>query len=332
MKNQQRVVDSNFDRLQARNGTSAKNQSQMVKLLPQLSLSGKKGPDEAQILAKMEKRAQALAELQTTLSKATLSVSKLYVAEKPQQLKKLTAALKTVKTILENKPPLGVSKALKACVNELTSLREGVYLGTATDKKTLSIIACQDATKVVASLIESNAKSIERAKTEALGSEEADEQMYDEALKVLQQTQKESHNLNKIKEHGWAVARVPVIPIAKFNLSVEKLRTLGFKADSVGGYPVIHNQLVIGISKNMLDIKESQKGKSTDPAKFRAVADQLRKELSKHQKVKLHFVDERAYGATGGAWFWVMPEQQLNLLASAFPGKRIVMQRWGFAF
>src|ERR1700692_4831233 len=135
-----RVADSNFDRLQARSGLTAKNQSQMEKIISALQIGSKAGPDDAQILMKAEKRVTALKELRAQLATATVAVSQLYVVSKPKQLQRLTAALKAVKTIAESKPPVGVQTHLRAALNELTSLREGVYVGAATSKRALSII------------------------------------------------------------------------------------------------------------------------------------------------------------------------------------------------
>src|SRR5271163_4896155 len=113
MKNPVRIVDSNFDRLQARQGLSARNNSQMEKIVSVLQVGSKAGPDDAQILAKAEHRVHALKELRSKLAEATIAVSQLYVVSKPKQLQKLTAALSSVREISDSKPPVGVKKYLK---------------------------------------------------------------------------------------------------------------------------------------------------------------------------------------------------------------------------
>lgn len=332
MKNVQRVVDSNFDKKQARSGLAAKNLSQMNKLLPQLQLAGKKEKDKATVQASLEERGEKLKALRKKLYSSAVALSKLHVVAKKQQLTLLTAALKKVTSIIDDKPPVGVSKHLKACVNELRSLREGVYVGTAMDKKTLSIIACNKAWEHVDTLIEANKKSVERMKAAAAGIEiDADsEDMYGDIAKVLKQTQKESDNLNALTKRPFVITRVPIIPLSKTTISIDKLKLKGFKADNLGGYPVLHNQLVLGINKSMLNQKDPSK-----PIKSEDILEQAKKVKSmieKQYKMKLVFVDEKPYGAQGGAWYWLMPERELNMFASTFPGSRVQLTRFGFAF
>jgi hypothetical protein len=334
MKNPQRVVESNFDKLQARQGLAAKNQSQMVKLLPQLQLAGKKEKPEEHVQQKLEARSKGLKQLKANLDKVVVSVSKLYVVDREQQLKKLTSSLKKVKGIIDNKPPLGVQKHLRACVNELTSLREGVYTGAAVDKKTLSILACTKAVAHVETLITSNTKALKRLKAGAEGAAEIsaadEEQMYGDIAKVLQQTQKESKNINDLKERQFVVTRVPIIPLSKLPLNPEKLKAQGFKAEGLGGYPVMHNQLVLGINKSMLEVRDISK--AIKPETILEAAKKVKTLIEKQTKQKLYFVDEKPYGAIGGAWFWLMNERELSAFAKAFPGRHVQLTRFGFAF
>lgn len=337
VKNVQRIADSNFDRLQAKRGLTAKNQSQMTKLLPMLQVGSKAGPDEAQALAKMEARVAALKELRATLYKATVSVSKLHVVDKEQQLKKLTSARKKVVAIAASKPPVGVSKALRACVNELTSLREGVFVGTATSKKTLAIIACSNAVEHVDGLIAKTQERIAAHKSETVAAS-GDPVFQDEVVKVIQRTAEDAHKLASLKDKSFVVSRVPVVAVAKTMLDANKLKAKGFKAEDIGGYPVVHNQLVIGINKVMIGLKKSDvddQGKSTKPIgpeKWLGAAEQVLAMIRKQTKIKYQLVDTRPYGHAGGAWFWAMPERDLNAFASAFPGKAVQLRNWGFAF
>jgi deoxyinosine 3'endonuclease (endonuclease V) len=337
VKNNQRVADSNFDRYQAKQGLSAKNQSQMTKLLPLLQLGSKAGPNEAQVLSKLEARAQALAELRVALHKATLSVSKLYVAEKPDQLKRLTLARKKIVLIANSKPPIGVAKALRACVNELTSLREGVFVGTATDKKTLAIVACTEAVQHIDLLIDKNAKRIAEAKSiTSAGS--ADPVFQEEIEHVIKKNAADASKLESLKGKQFVICRVPVVAVAKTTLDFQTVKLKGFKAEDIGGYPVIHNQLVIGINKTMLGLKKSELSeeglsiKSIPADKWAKAAMEVLSLVRKQTKVKYQLVDARPYGYAGGAWFWAMSDKDLSLFASAFPGKAISMRSWGFGF
>lgn len=337
MKNQMRVADSNFDRFQARQGLTAKNLSQMEKIVSALQVGSKAGPDDAQILLKAERRVTALKELRVQLNAATIQVSSLYVVSKPKQLQRLTAALKTVTTIANSKPPIGVKNHLRAALNELTSLREGVYIGAATTQKALSLMSCTDALTHVDSLIIAAQKSYEAKKVSA----GADDQMWAEEIEnVIKRTSEDSKNLQSLKDKDWVISRVPVIVVAKSSgaastgyLSIDALKRAGLKVDSLGGYPVLHNQLLIGINPRIFGMSEEQKakGKSIPRSDWFRVADEVRKLIQKQTKQRLQFVDERAYGAAGGAWFWVMPERELDMFGSAFPGKSVRLQNWGLA-
>lgn len=337
MKNVQRVADTNFDRFQAKQGLTAKNQSQMTKLLPMLQVGSKAGPDDAQVLAKMEARLTALKELRASLHKTTISLAKLHIVDKEQQLKKLTIARKKVVAIAESKPPVGVSKALRACLNELTSLREGVYVGTATTRKTLAIVACSDAVEHVDGLIAKTTKRLEAAKSQTQAGS-GDPVFQDEVVKVIQRTAEDAHKLESLKGKSFVVCRVPVVAVAKTMLDANKLKAKGFKAEDIGGYPVLHNQLVIGINKAMLNLKKNEmdeQGNSLKPLstdRWVNAADQVLAMIRKQTKVKYQLVDARPYGHAGGAWFWAMPERDLNLFATSFPGKAVSLQSWGFGF
>jgi hypothetical protein len=333
MKNPQLVVDSNFDRAQARRGLTAKNQSQMTKLLPILQLSGKKGPEPEQVIAKLETRAVKLKELKVKLDKTNVSLSKLYVVERDQQLKKLSANLKKIKAILEEGAPIGVSKHLKACLNELTSLREGVYTGAELDEEGATVLTVAEAVTHVTQLIASNKKTIARTKAEMVGaSVEDDESYYADVTKVLAATQQQSQNLDGLKTRPFVVARAPVIPMAKSGLNPTKLQQQGFKTDNMAGYPVMHNQLVLGINKSMLELKDKEKSKSIKSDRVFAEALKVKAVIEKQTKQKLFFVDEKPHGASGGSWFWLMPEREINAFAKAFPDRHVSLLRFGFAF
>lgn len=330
MKNLMRVADTNFDKFQAKQGVTTKNASQMEKLVGILQMGVKAGPDDAQRLAKMEARVVGLTDLKKSLQKATLAVSELYLEDKSKQLKKLTASMKLIRELSANKPPIGVKKHLQACMNELTSLREGVFIGAAT-KKTLTIVACSQALNEVDALLSTTkarvkaAKSVETAAT--------DDDLYsDDIEKVIQQNSDEARNLDSLANRPFVVARVPIIPISNSGLSAEQLKRKGFKVETISNYVVMHKQLVIGINKSTLNLKRNKEGGSIDPKKWRDSAMKIVKLLEKELKTHIHLVDDKPYGYKGGAWFWVMTDKDLSSFATCFPGKHVKLERFGFAF
>lgn len=324
-----RVADNMFDRIQIRNGVGAKAQSQMDRVVSALQSSGKPLEDDASIATRLEARVAKLATLQEELKKIHGSLSELYVLEPPRQLKRITSSMRKIEAMIANKPPVGVSKFLKVTMNELTSLREGVYIGAATKKKSLVVLSVGQAVTALAEM--QNTSAARKEKITAAGKN--DDGLYtDDALRVIKDSEHESKKLDGIHKKDFVVCRVPVIPVAKSFLTADALKRKGFKVENLGGYAVMHNQIVIGVSKVMLEMKDGENSKIIKPERFLAAAEQVRKMLSKQLGRKLVFVSESPYGAQGGAWFWVMGENELNLFASAFPGKRVQMTRWGFAF
>lgn len=322
-----RVADNAFDRIQSRNGLGSKTQSQMDRIVAALQASGKPLEDEAVVATKLEARVKKLATLEADLKKMEAKLAELPLLDPSRQLKRITSQMKVVETILANKPlPVGVSKHLKVCMNELTSLREGVYVGSA-KKKALAVVTV---TAAIAALGELRDTSSARLTKMSAGND--DNLFSDEALRVIKNNEAESHKLDAIHRKPFVIARIPLVPVAKSYLTVDKLKHMGFRAESLGGYPVMHNQLVIGVNKKMLDEKKQAKGARINPEDWKAAADTVRKLIQQQTKRRLYLVSDKPYGAQGGAWFWLMSENELSQFASAFPGKRVQLQHWGFAF
>lgn len=283
-----------------------------------LMVSG--GGDEAQALAKIEARIARLVELDKHLAKVEVATANLWLLPKDKALTQLSAALKSTQKVMADKLPTGTKTPLTACMNELTSLREGVYLATATDKKALTLLFVTKARKEIAALL-LTAKE-RKAKLEAASSDdEVLQKFYDEAAEVIEQNKKESEKLDGLKDKPFMIARVPVVPADNI-VSVEKLRHAGFACESLGGYAVLKNQLVIGINPKSL----TKKIKAPDEA------ERLRKQLQSHMKVPLQFVSTSPFSYKGASWFWLMSDRDINALTKTFPGGRLKVMRWGFAF
>ncbi|BAG41448.1 hypothetical protein [Ralstonia phage phiRSL1] len=157
------------------------------------------------------------------------------------------------------------------------------------------------------------------------------EQMYADMVQVLGQMKDNYQGtaLHALKEQHVVVTRAPIIPIAP-GLEAVKLKAQGFNVQDMGGYPVIHDQLVLGVSRKAVEATNG--GKAPKPDSFFKMAASLKRQLEKRMKQKLVFVDEKSHGAHGGSWFWLMKERDADQLARAFPSKQIKIQRFGFAF
>ena len=329
-----RVVDSNFDRMQARRGLTAKNQSQMSKIIPMLQIGSKATPDDQQIIDSLEKRAQALTELRDVLQTAFKKLWTAHKVSRERQMKRLTVALLAVDEQRKLHKIQGTAKFLRAASNELTGTREALYVdGVDVDPENL--ISCKTLIQKLGDLADqSRKKAIEADHIRDSDSPETsrDPVFAADVADVIKLTNEQAQALPSVEDKPFVVARIPIIPVAKNVLSVERLRAHGFAVASLGGYPVINNQLVIGVNAKQIEIsdKERQSGAAIPRQRWLTVAQSVIDRICKETKARLTFVDEKPHGHAGAAWFWIMPESELDEFAASFPGQSLQLRSWGF--
>lgn len=212
------------------------------------------GPDDADNLkVKTEARVAQLGGLITKVAKVQAYLSELYTLSRPRQLKRLSTAQAALRELHSDKLPTGAKKHIEACLNEVISLREGVYSSnTRLDKQTLALTASMKAQTELKSMVEAASHRLEKVMADSSSSMDLEE-FYRKAESVIKKNQVETFKVMPIADKQWMMARVPVVP-SDGGLSAEKLPGLGFKSDSISGYPVIHNQLVLGINpKNLVE-------------------------------------------------------------------------------
>lgn len=210
------------------------------------------GPDDAENLKfKTEARVAQLGTLIGKVTKVQAYLAELYVLPKPRQLKRLTAAQIALRELHKEKLPTGAKRHIEACLNEVTSLREGVYSSnTKLDKQTLALTASTKARSELESMVEAANHRLEKVIADS--SSELDmEEFYKKAADVIKKNASESKKIDNIVDKPWLMTRVPVVP-TDGSLVAEKLPGLGFKSESLSGYPVLHNQLVLGINPKHL--------------------------------------------------------------------------------
>src|SRR5882672_9677373 len=134
-------MKTNFDKLEAAGLVAGADDSNAVKTRTQERITELKT-----VAKKIEKVEAALADL--------------YVLSKPARLKRLTQVMSAVKDLHASKLPTGAKKHVGNCLNELTSLREGVYASNAqVDRQTLSLITARQAhTEITAMVAASEAR------------------------------------------------------------------------------------------------------------------------------------------------------------------------------
>lgn len=318
-----RVADNAFDRLQASNGLSITNGSQFANISGLAPLNAEEKDMETQT-AKLDKRIAALTQIESALVQVNANLASLYMSDRHEQKKKLRAALRLLEAY--DKVPVGAGAPIRRAKNEIISMREAAHTlsASALKKREFSVLACTESLAEVTALL---AKAKSKKENISAGPQLTLHDVNPESMqRVLKDTK--DHKLPKMSKSGYALGRAPVIP--QITVSADKLNKAGFKADSSSGYTVIHNQIVLGVSKTFLDEHEQGRKKMT-PLQ---AAEMLCKFLSKQMKVKLTLVANRSAIGTSGSgalWFWVMKEGDWNAFAKATSGK-IGDLKYGFAF
>lgn len=311
--------------------------------------------DEIQVrLDALLARRARLVEVKTKVRKVNAALANLAVAPVTKQIGLIRSAQAYVADIKEI--PTGVKPLLRTIHNELQSLHEGI-LAKAVRKKDLVLTAGVQVVREIDAIlakVESNLVKLSSSLEDV-----------DRNVLVLKKNQEQRDKIPAFNGREFVVGRAPVaftFQNKQKHSSVgyvdqEKLDNMGFKSDNLGGYTVIHNQLVIGIDSHAVydkqvgedgkqSIKRQQvkdttvvfkKGNPTRVLKARDklhidVARKVLKMLERRFNAQFDFVSEYAVGLNGGEFFWVMSVQDFRRLAKAFPGGHLKISRWGFAF
>jgi hypothetical protein len=295
-RNVVRVADSMFDRMQARRGLTAKNQSQMAKITILQDVPEVEAPSR-------EPYVQSLKEFRTRLNNAMDRLGTLKGISNSARAERLTTILGFLAQERRNKVPYGLGKFVRAAVNELVSLREAATLGDLQDNQIV-----QDSTHNILRQIEVLlAKEAELAKA----GEETDDVFEGDVEGVLSLASAQTA-LPALEGNVFVLARVPVVPVplAGF-LATKKVTALGFDAKDAGGYAIMANQIVVGVSpKSASDIQIA---------------------LEQFRSERLTLVSPRGQGKNGILWFWAMRETDLARFSQAFSGGSLKLQSWGLA-
>lgn len=281
---------------------------------------------------KLTARSSELRILAQKFDKVLAGMAETYIMAKPRQLKRITTILSKVKELHASGLPIGAKKHVATVVNELVSIREGVYASNASvDKKMLTMIAAKTAKEELLALALAAEARIEKIQADSSMNDDLEE-FYKKAADVIKKHAGKAEDLKAIKDKAYVLARMPVVP-ADGNLSAERLAQAGFQVESLSGYPVFQNQLVIGINPRHVMGEHSGEIKGEKASKLiRSESERLRKMLEKKLNTQLQFVSDKAYSHGSGTWFWLMSDADINRLAKVSPGNRITITRWGFAF
>lgn len=290
--------------------------------------------DESNQKERLLARARELKILSQKFDTVFLKMSETLVMSKPQQLKRITTLLTKVKELHATKLPVGAKKHVAVCINELTSIREGVFArNTMADKKMLTLFAAKKAQEELLAMSVATEARVERLVADSSSSSSM-ESFIKNAAEVIEKHSDKAELLRVIKTKSFVLERMPVVP-GDNKLSAERMASVGFDVESLGGYPVLQNQLVIGINPRSVLGEHSGAVKGEKAARLiRERADQIRKMAEKRTKQRLQFVSDKAYSPPGipGTWFWLMTDADIKRFARISPGNRVNVVRWGFAF
>lgn len=279
------------------------------------------GPDEASLrdvalVARIEKIRSAFA----AVKKIHLLIA-LACADNPRtsaaKLRKLAARLDKVKL------PQGFSRQSKRAINDIISSVEETAAGSKSstpNRHTRQLLLDLKAAYKKA--------KADRAQVALIGvsAAERDLQLLQErASKILKETSKERVKLESLGTKPYTIARVPVVPVYQGYVNIDRAYQAGIHVESLGGYALVHNQMVIGISRTA--VEEIKKGKM----KSKQFLDTLLPSLEKATGKKLYLVSDKGEHAAGGMWYWVADAATLNALQNNVIGKSKLLG-WGFGF
>lgn len=292
-----RVADSLFDRIQARNGLTAKNQSQMAKITILQDAPEEEAPSR-------EPYVKSLQEFRARVKHAIVDMGSLAgTNNQTYRIRQLTDMLDFLAKERRNKVPYGLGKFVRAAVNELVSLREAATLGDLTEEQ-----VDLHSTNAILTQIDVLLKKEEQLKKDA----EVEDDVFEGDVEGVLTLASAQTTLPELGDSPFVIARVPVVPVPLTGvLATKRVVALGFDAKDAGGYAVMANQVLIGVSPK-------------SPSDIHLALEQFRSE-------RLVLVDSRPQGKKGILWFWVMRESDLIRFSKAFSGNSLKLQSWGLA-
>jgi len=316
------TMENNFDKLQAKMGLAAKNLSQFSKLSERGISEAHEQQLQAATQRKLEVRVTNLTRLLAFLKDQSAKISAIPVVDSSsQRMAIVTSVLRRIEAVRDKKNlPQGASGHLRKVRNELVSIREGVVASVAKDE--LITHQFPSAIAEVERMLELAKARLDTHK-QLESATDASEEAYRRAEKIIEQNAGEVKRLESIKDRPFVVVRVPIVPIADPFINSEKLKKMGVHVEDLAGYPLIHNQMVIGINREILEKKGRKVQKPIE------AADEILAMLRKQTGRKLVMVVDKPNPAKGALWYWIAPQEFVNKLMQA-AGNRLNIQRWGF--
>lgn len=263
------------------------------------------------------------------------SLSDLEHALSRQQFDVAKATLRVILTAMP-----GIKSKNIAFLNALTSMQEAVQTKEMTMRE-FSTELKQEFTAYRLSVL----KMIEEVNTPSQKDELSINDMLDKSGNALSKYEKSRDQIEKtMLDSGFVVTYAPVLPISTPILDVSRLNSNGFKSETFAGYPIIHDQFIVGISMDrifqevddMLGVRLKDTGKTPTEEQRQEVYDNLLDSVkSKFSRQRLRPVGA-PYHWYNAIWFWMLPESHYKLLKSctisAATVESLHLKKWSFPF
>lgn len=127
---------------------------------------------------------------------------------------------------------------------------------------------------------------------------------------------------------SFTATRMPIVVVSKGIPDMAKMRKTGLVEDFLFGYPIIKEQVLVGMN---LDWLRSRFGKKNDQIDYEAVEDFLVSELK--QRVNKKFIRMgNIHKFEGLMWMWLANERELSRLNGTTSGGNFTVADWTLPF
>lgn len=241
-----------------------------------------------------------------------------------------------LKRLEEVKMPIGLKRHVTRFSNEFESARDAFKTGDVPLEE-ISFDSVREVKEVTQVLIDSLNTRIQDLKENGVDLS----YVRDEARAVqttLDTASQEMQRLARVKNKPYLVCRAPVMPVPHNAYFLIPQMQKSFRVSVICGYPILHDQLVVGINRSV--VKQS----SVEPT-LREIVKKLEARKSvKYIQIVKHGVSS-AIAGRGIVWFWLMPEDEADAFRKCFRNygaagmvgtktlglQGIAVRDWGFA-
>jgi len=156
-------------------------------------------------------------------------------------------------------------------------------------------------------------------------SDEILDSIFKDAPEVIKKFAHRGKDLSQLLVKRFIFSRVPVIPITPANRvsdGITKLKRAGFPVEMIGKYPVLDDQLVLGLNVvHIMELKDSIRRNAMQLAEFMVT------QLSQRSGKKYVIVGSAVKHKTG-LYYWVVPDKVMDSIVKTLGEPK----QWGFAF